>query len=425
MKKLLYIFLSLIVLWSLPLVSQSRKQLEAKRKKMQQDIAYTQSILKQTKAKKNAALHNLNTLNVIIGKRNEVIGDLKEEIGATEQEIEKRNQRLGELQKAFELEKMRMHKTVVKAYKTRKNANQLAFVFASESFRQALRRLKYLKKLSEYRSFLIDRIESSKDSVKSGLVALQTTKEEKHLLLTDEEIEKKNLEQDKDDKSKIVKSLSSEEKQLKQKIRNNEAAIAQLNSAISRIVAQEIAAARKRAQAQAGTTASTEKPTKPGSKTGTAAKKPEKGNISLTPEARELSNNFAANVGGLPWPVERGYISQTFGVHAHPDLAGITLVNNGIDITTSDNSNARAVFRGTVSAIINIPGQEKAVLINHGEYFTVYSRLTDVYVTKGQTVTSKQSLGKVWTDGDGKTVLQFQIWKGQEKLNPASWLAGR
>lgn len=420
MKIFAYTVSLLLAFLTLPLHGQSKSELEARRKKMQQDIEYTRTILKKTSAKKSAALHNLNTLNVIISKRNNVIEDLSEEIGQTENEIKLRNLRLSELKKAFDLEKLRMHKTVVKAYKTRKNANELAFVFASASFRQALKRLKYLKKLSEYRSFLIARIEGSRDSVQAGIAALENTRKEKHDLLSVEEKEKQGLEKDKAEKSKVVKQLSGEENALRKKIRKNEQAIAKLNSAISRIVAQEIAAARKKAQAQAAKTASSS-----GSTKAEGTKKTGSANISLTPEARELSNNFAANNGALPWPVERGYISQTFGVHNHPDLPGITLINNGIDITTSENSNARAVFKGTVSAIINIPGQEKAVLVNHGEYFTVYSRLSEVYVSKGQNISAKQNLGKVWTDDEGKTVLQFQVWKGQEKQNPASWLAGK
>lgn len=415
------ILILLLALCFVPVQGQSRKQLEAKRKKMQEDIAYTRRILEKTRAKKSAALHNLNTLNVIIKEQTEVITGLKDEIQETDVEIAQRNQRLKELQEAFEQEKMRMRKTIVKAYKTRKNANEVAFVFASASFRQALRRLKYLKKLSEYRSFLIGRIEDSKDSVQSGLVALESTRKEKNVLLSDEQREKNALEKDKQDKSKVVKTLNQEEKQLRKKIRDNEANIAKLNSAISRMIAQEIAAARKKAEKEAQK--SGEKTAASGKKEGSS--KSSSSALTSTPEAKELSNNFASNKGSLPWPVDKGYISQTFGAHAHPDLAGITLVNNGVDITTAEGGTARAVFRGTVSAIINIPGQEKAVLINHGEYYTVYSRLSDVYVTKGQAVSAKTSLGKVWTDGDGKTVLQFQVWKGQEKQNPGSWLASK
>jgi murein hydrolase activator len=332
------------------------------------------------------------------------------------------------LQKQFELEKFRMRKTIAKAYKTRKSANELAFVFASSSFRQALRRLKYLKKLSEYRSFLIARIEESKDSVKAGLTALEKTKADKKVIIQDEVSEKNNLEKDKKEKASVVKLLAGEEKQLKKKIRNNEAAIAKLNSSISRLIAVEIEAARKKAVAAAAKTSSGSnqgKTSKTDAKTEKGSSKSAESKVTLTPEARELSNSFAANTGALPWPVEKGYISQSFGVHAHPDLSGITMINNGIDITTTEGSKARSVFKGKVSAIINIPGQEKAVLVNHGEYFTVYSRLTEVYVKRGDEVTAKQNLGVVWTDEDGKTILQFQVWKGQVKQNPSSWLLAK
>lgn len=422
-----FAFLLAILCSSANVFGQSRKQLETKRKKVQAEIEYTKQILKKTSQKKSAALHNLNTVNAIIGQRVQVIGDLKNEIVQADSEIRFKAATFESLQQNYLQEKLKLRKTVVKAYKTRKNANELAFIFASASFRQALRRLKYLKRLSEYRNFLIGRIDEKKDSVKSGLIVLESSKKEKVVLLTDEVEEKQELEKDKQEKNKIVKSLAGQETQLKKRIRENEVAINKLNSAISSMIAQEIAAARKKAQQAAAKTKprtpANTSPSKPG-------KPPEKGRasepvVTLTPEAQEISNSFEANRGSLSWPVDRGYISQSFGVHAHPDIAGITMINNGIDITTNDGIEARASFKGTVSAIINIPGQEKAILVNHGEYFTVYSRLSQVYVTRGQQITSKQALGKVWTDADGKTILQFQVWKGQVKQNPASWLASR
>lgn len=199
--------------------------------------------------------------------------------------------------------------------------------------------------------------------------------------------------------------------------------MARLNAAISAMIAREIAAARKRARQE--TARDNASSTAASGKTIGGKASRSSGSILLTPEARVISDNFASGRGGLPWPVERGYISQYFGVHAHPDLAGITLVNNGVDITTAEGSTARAVFKGTVSAILEIPGQEKAVLLNHGEYYTVYSRLSQVYVSRGQQVDAKQALGKVWTDDESKTILQFQLWQGQSKLNPAGWLTAR
>jgi septal ring factor EnvC (AmiA/AmiB activator) len=283
--------------------------------------------------------------------------------------------------------------------------------------------MQYLNRLSDYRNQQIGILETKSAQVKDGLEALEGIRREKNGILVAEKKEQQQLETDRSQKTKLVKSLSGKEAELRKKIKQNEKAVARLNSAISAMIAKEIAAARKRARQEStkdntGTAAATPKTT-------TEKATRSSGRILLTPEARIISDNFASGKGNLPWPVERGYISQYFGVHAHPDLAGITLVNNGIDITTSEGSTARAVFNGTVSAILEIPGQEKAVLLNHGEYYTVYSRLSQVYVSRGQQVQARQSLGKIWTDDEAKTILQFQLWQGQAKMNPAGWLTSR
>ena len=136
-----------------------------------------------------------------------------------------------------------------------------------------------------------------------------------------------------------------------------------------------------------------------------------------------MSDNFSANKGRLPWPVEKGFISERFGSHAHEKLDQVTVQNNGIDIQASSGSNARCIHKGTVTAIINIPGMGKAVIVNHGEYYTVYSKLKDVSVGQGQTVALKQIIGSIAEDEDGATEIHFEIWLNQDKQNPELWLA--
>lgn len=415
---------ALLMLLPMQVLSQSRKQLESKRKKVQAEINYTRQILKKTSAKKSATLHKIGALNEIISQQGQVISGLRTEITRADSEIYKQSVTLGELKAAYDLEKKKLRKTILQAYKTRKTANELAFVFASGTFKQALRRLKYLKRLSDFRQEQIMAIREKAGHVEKGLATLEEIRTEKSSLLGTEVNERRQLENDRAEKARLVSSLAGQEAELRKKIKQNEKAVARLNSAISSMIAREIAAARRKAQKQAAAAGKTAGTGKTGGKagSGTARSSPA---ITLTPEARTLSNSFASSRGALPWPVERGYISQGFGVHAHPDLAGITLVNNGVDITTGEGGQARSVFSGTVSAILEIPGQEKAVLINHGEYYTVYSRLSQVYVSQGQKVDARQSLGRVWTDDDNKTILQFQVWQGQAKQNPAGWLAPR
>jgi septal ring factor EnvC (AmiA/AmiB activator) len=414
-------FLSLLIPFSG--LAQSRRELEKKRKKVQQEIQYTRGILQKTSAEKNATLHKIGALNRIIDQQAEVIKDLNTELSEADNEISKQTETLEQLKESYQSEQLKLRKTILKAYKGRKSANRLAFVVAAASFRQAVRRMYYLSRLSDYRNQQIGILQSKAAEVKNGLETLEEIRQEKNGILLAEKQEKKQLETDKKQKTKLVQSLAGKEAELRKKIKQNEKAIAKLNSAISAMIAREIAAAKKRAREQAkrdnANTASAARKS-----TGSSVAK-SSGAILLTPEARLISDNFESGKGSLPWPVERGYISQYFGVHAHPDLAGITLVNNGVDITTAGGSKARAVFKGTVSAILEIPGQEKAVLLNHGEYYTVYSRLSQVYVSRGQQVEAKQVLGTVWTDDESKTILQFQLWQGQSKLNPAGWLTSR
>ena len=414
-------FLSLLIPFSG--LAQSRRELEKNRKKVQEEIQYTRGILQKTSAQKSATLHKIGAINRIIDQQAEVIKDLNIELSEADKEIDIQNETLEELKASYQSERLKLRKTVLKAYKGRKSANQLAFVFAASSFRQAVRRMYYLSRLSDYRKQQIGLLESKAAEVKNGLETLEEVRQEKNGILLAEKQEKQQLESDKQQKTKLVQSLAGKEAELRKKIKQNEKAVAKLNSAISAMIAREIAAAKKRAREQTGRDNTSRTAASPKSSGGKASRT--SGTILLTPEARLISDNFESGKGSLPWPVERGYISQYFGVHAHPDLAGITLVNNGVDITTSGGSTARAVFKGTVSAILEIPGQEKAVLLNHGEYYTVYSRLSQVYVSRGQQVESKQALGTVWTDDESKTILQFQLWQGQSKLNPAGWLTSR
>jgi septal ring factor EnvC (AmiA/AmiB activator) len=278
-----------------------------------------------------------------------------------------------------------------------------------------MRRWKYIRKISGYRRHQISTIVAQAQSLGKTINQLESVKQEKSVLMGENEKESKELEVDKQSKQLLVRELSGREEELRDRIRDNEKAIARLNNEISRLIAREIEAERKR-KARAVSSAAKSR----SGKTGNGEKE-----NTLSPQARAIGGAFSKNRGNLPWPVERGFISQSFGVHEHPDLEGITTVNNGVDITSPRGALASAVFEGTVSAILNIPGQGQAVLLNHGDFFTVYSHLSVVLVEKGQVIRMNQHIGKVMTDEDGKAVLQFQVWHGQEKQNPQSWLKGK
>jgi septal ring factor EnvC (AmiA/AmiB activator) len=414
-KKILLILFLFLGICPSDSFAQSRKQLEAKRKKMQREISEQRKALSNTQQEKTVTLEKLNSLNQIIQQRQVVINNLGLEIRSVNYELTQKQKYLDSLTQENNLQKQKLRKTVLKAYKTRKSGREIAFVFSSKSISQAMRRWKYLRKISAYRRHQISAIIAQSQALGKVIGQLEGVKQEKSVLMYENESETKELEVDKKSKQNLVQQLSGREEELRDRIRSNEKAIARLNNEISRLIAKEIEAERKR-KARASTTAAK-------ARTG-------KGNSganenTLSPQARAIGGAFSKNRGNLPWPVDRGFISQTFGVHEHPDLEGITTVNNGVDITSPKGALASAVFEGTVSAILNIPGQGQAVLVNHGEYFTVYAHLSVVLVEKGQVLRMNQHIGKVMTDDDGKAVLQFQIWEGQEKQNPKSWLRGR
>jgi septal ring factor EnvC (AmiA/AmiB activator) len=395
--------------------AQSRKQLEAKRKKMQRVIAEQRKALSSTQKEKTVTLDKLNSLNQIIQQRQVVIKNLGVEIRSVNYELSQKQKFLDSLTKEHDLQKLKLKKTIVKAYKTRKSGREIAFVFSSKSIAQAMRRWKYIRKISGYRRHQISTIVAQAQSLGKTINQLESVKQEKSVLMGENEKESKELEVDKQSKQTLVKQLSGREEELRDRIRDNEKAIARLNNEISRLIAREIEAERKRKARAVSSSAKSRS-----GKTGNAEKE-----NTLSPQARAIGGAFSKNRGNLPWPVERGFISQSFGVHEHPDLEGITTVNNGVDITSPRGALASAVFEGTVSAILNIPGQGQAVLLNHGDFFTVYSHLSVVLVEKGQVIRMNQHIGKVMTDEDGKAVLQFQVWHGQEKQNPQSWLKGK
>lgn len=416
MRILAFILLLIASLFPNTGEAQSRKQLEAKRKKMQRVIAEQKKALTSTQKEKTVTLDKLNSLNQIIQQRQVVIKNLGVEIRSVNYELGQKQKYLDSLSKEHDAQQLKLKKTIIKAYKTRKSGREIAFVFSSKSISQAMRRWKYLRKISGYRRHQISAIMAQSQSLGKTINQLENVKQEKSVLMGENEKESKELETDKQAKQTLVKELSGREEELRDRIRQNEKAIARLNNEISRLIAREIEAERKR-KARAATSAAKARSGSMGSAAG-------KENL-LSPQAKAIGGAFSKNKGNLPWPVERGFVSQTFGVHEHPDLEGITTVNNGVDITSPKGSLASAVFEGTVSAILNIPGQGQAVLVNHGDFFTVYSHLSVVLVEKGQVIRMNQHIGKVMTDEDGKAILQFQVWHGQEKQNPESWLRGR
>lgn len=405
-------FVFILICCSSLLFAQSKQDLEQKKKKLAKDIEQTSKVLQETQKSKQVTLNQLVTLNKQISVRESLIGTISTEIrmldgqiGATNNDIENLRAELAQLKKEYAA-------MILFAFRNQSSYNKLMFIFAAENFNQAYKRLKYLQQFSEYRQKQATYIEEAQRRLTQKMEELEGNKKVKSGLLQEEQKEKVILGKEKETQQKIANQLQSKEKQLKKQLADKQAQARKLDKAIQDIIRKEIEAARRKAEAEAKA-----KGTKmPG------GDKESSSNLALTPEAQKLSADFTGNKGRLPWPVEKGTIIEYFGAHEHPVLKGVQVQNNGIDIKTTAGAAVRAVFSGTVSGVIQIPGGQNAVLVRHGEYVTVYSNLKSVSVKNGQAITTKQTLGTVYTE-DELSSMELQIWKGMNKLNPVDWLA--
>lgn len=403
--------------------AQSRAELEKKKKQLNQDIEYTNKILRQTQQEKAASLKGLRVLNSQIHTREKVIGTINKQITVISGEIGEKNRNISSLQQQLAQLKKEYANMVLFAYRNQSAYNKLMFIFAAKDFNQAYKRMKYLQQFGTYRRKQAEYIERTKRALNLKVMELNSDKKEKNTLLTEEQKEKQTLTKEKVKQTQVVGQLQSREKNLRQEIAKKQREAQKLNKAIQDIIRREIEEARKKAEEEARRKAEAEAKAKgttapatvPKTATGSAV-------LSSTPEAAKLTADFVSNRGRLPWPVEKGVIVERFGVHPHPVLAKVEVNNDGIDIKTNPGASARAVFGGEVIAVTSVFG-EYAVIIKHGEYFTVYSNLRSASVSRGQKVTTKQAIGTVSSDAEGNAELNFQVWKGQVKMDPEYWLA--
>jgi murein hydrolase activator len=285
------------------------------------------------------------------------------------------------------------------------------FLFASDSFNQFVRRLAYLRQYSEARKRQVEQINRVSSSLENKLTDLNTKKQEKQSLLNIQLRESRNLHSLRNQHNTMITQLSRQEESLQQEVERREQAVRKLDNLIADMVREEIARSAEAARRKAAA-----------SGTAATATRASVNKVTLTPEGTLLSNSFGGNKGRFSWPVERGFISQRFGVRPHPVLKNITIQNNGIEIQTNAGESARAIFSGKVTTVATIAGYNNIVMVQHGEYFTVYAKLKSVRVTEGQEISAREVIGNVYTNPEGTTELHFEIWRNGSKMNPESWL---
>ena len=434
------VFLSVMVC---TLQAQSVKELEKQRNKTLQLLESTNKMLNETKKSQRSSLNKLTIINKNIVERKTLINNIGKEINELDGEMQRLNQEKRLLENRLSTLKRDYARLVQEAHLNRSVYTKIMFVLSANSFDQSYRRLRYLQEYSDYRKQQVRKIENVKTQIVVKSDSLNRNKQTKVEVVKQKEVEANKLTNDQKKEKVMLTDLKMKEKKLMADLKKQQKIANDLNNKIARIIAEEIRKAELKRKAEQERAAAEERKRlaaeqkKQGTKSSTPssekeAKKTEKqapvqsASVSmLTKEEKLISGNFSANSGRLPWPTDKGFISGHYGVHPHPVLKHVTTNNKGIYIQTPTGTNARAVFEGEVTQRFSIPGSNNAVIIKHGEYRTVYANLTSIYVNVGDKVSAKQSIGKIYTDGDNdnKTELYFQIYKGRTLLNPEGWIA--
>lgn len=372
--------------------SQSIEAIKKKNEKTEKEIAYLNKLLDNARNDQSATIQKITIINKKIEKGKEMIQSLTKEIEYIESRINDNEH----VKSNLEADKKQMldfyAKMVYETWKKRNTSDKLVYIFSASSFSQAYARYKYFEQVQDYSKRQLKQIEQTNDSLTTintqlaKLIAQKNAAQSKIFAQNNELIKEQNQ------ANKYVGELKKKEKELVRKLNTEIKNRERFKKELEKLIA---------AQAK-----------KSGSKNS---------NYKLTPEEKLISDDFAKNKGRLPWPVEQGFVSEKFGINIHPVFKQVKLNNAGITITTSRNADVRAVFKGVVTEIMFIPGDNNVVIVRHGNYLTVYSNLVEIFIKKGDTVNVKQRIGKLASSGENST-LNFQVWKDKDNMDPQLWL---
>ncbi len=373
---------------------QTLAELREERIRQEEEIQYTQKLLNETADSKKNEISRLKLLNRQINNRERIITNIRKELNYINNTINKKEDTVVILGNELSVLKEDYSRMIYKAYQTRKSYDKAQYILASSDFNQAYKRIKYLQQYSRFRKQQAKEIQDKSVQLEGQVLELESAKDRQAELLNSRRSEIANLNNEKKDKDQFIQQLSKKERELRQQLAEKQRIYSQIEREISRIMAEAVKE----------------------NKTGEG--------MAMTPEMKIISNEFGQNKGRHGWPVERGVITSKYGRHAHEVLKNVQVDNPGVDITTEPGQAIRSIFSGQVNSILSIKGGNLVVVIQHGEYFTVYTNIVNVRVKKGDLIQRYERIGNAYSgEGDKKSIFQFQIWKGTENLNPELWLA--
>lgn len=446
-----------------------KEELRKKSRELTNQIAKLNKSLSENRSGSTKSILYIKNLEKKIDAQSELVSIatkerkvLEDEIYLSQLEINKLKRELGELKKEYK-------DVLVNSYKNKGLQNKVLFVLSSKSFTEAFRRIKYLEKYSGFQGEKADEIEDKQTAIERTIASRENAMREKQNVLAKQQILKENLERERTEQNTILADYRQKEGVIRNEIAAKQSENKKLESEIQRIIEEEIRIAREKEEAErrareeaarkererlakleaerkakeeaerkaieernrkakeaalaAGKPAPKPEPVPEPTPEPEKPKTPEKTFEDRSSETG-VSASFAASQGKLPWPVAKGQVVGRFGRQPHAVLPNIYENHAGVLIATSSGSSAKSVYSGKVQAIMTIAGGNKAVMVSHGTYYTVYNNLSSVFVSKGQNISARQDLGKIYTDAENNTILDFQVWKGTSKQNPANWVAG-
>ena len=381
-----------------------QEKLEQRKAQILQEIRENESQLRSVKKKEKSAVTVVMLQANKIKLQEKLIKTTEKQAKVLGNDMYINQVKINKLKKELEVLKEDYARMIVKSYKSRSEESRAMFLLSSENFLQAYKRAQYMKQYSSFRKMQGEEIKSKSLELQdyNGRLAIQ--KKEKQKIIAEREKERLALEKQKKEQLRLVNAIKKDKNKIMAAIRKKQSETKAIDRQIDRLIREAIAEANRKAA-------------KDGTATGGSSSR-----IALTAEAKILADNFRANKGKLPWPVEKGFVSLGYGKQPHPVYPTLVINNSGVEITTDTGAYARSVFAGEVTNIMVLSPVNKAVMIQHGDCLTVYQNLSSVSVSKGDKVGIKQNLGKIRTNSEGKTVLKFTISQNATYNNPASWL---
>ena len=376
-----------------------QKMLENQKKRLQAEIKQINTLLFKNSKKEKSLLSQVEDLEIKISVRSNLVEVNNQQANLITQQINVNQRNITNLRKELQVLKIDYAEMIQKSYKSKSSQNRLMFLFSSEDFLQAYKRVQYMKQYANFRKKQGEEIVQKTKTLQSLNKTLLEQKVQKDALVRENRKVQQELQQERKSQQRLIRGLKSKSRSLAREIKQKQKKAAAIDREIERLIREAIAASNK------------------------AAGKNSKNAFALTPEAKLLAANFVANKGQLPWPVEKGIVIQGFGTQPHPVVKTTMIKSNGVTIATSPKSKARAVFQGEVMSILSFKGSNPTILIKHGNYITTYKNMGKVYVKKGDKVKAKQTIGEIFTHPQtGKTTIQFSVFNELKPQNPKSWI---